>query len=169
MRTLVAVAVAALLFAVPAGASAQEDDEAAAHALYEEGREAYARGEFERARDRFRASLARYPHPAAMLSLGLAAERAGDAAEAVEQLERYLASGEVAEDAGALRARIERLRRTPVEVVVRSTPLGARVHVDGAPDASAATPATLSLSPGHHVLRLVADGYAPLDQGLEVV
>ncbi|MEZ4246792.1 MAG: PEGA domain-containing protein [Polyangiales bacterium] len=136
--------------------------------LHEEGRVAYAAGDFERARERFEASLALQESPTARLSLGLTAERLGDAAEAVRSLELYLASGAVIEDAAALRARIDRLRRTPVEVRVTSSPAGALVHVDGEADARAVTPARLALTPGHHVLRLVAPGHAPRDHGIEV-
>lgn len=146
---------------------AQPTQERDAARLHEEGRIAYAEGDFERARDRFRAALELFPYPMAMLSLGLAAERLGDAAEAVRWLEAYLASGPVS-DAMALRSRVERLRRTPVEMRVTSEPLGARILLDGADDTIAATPARLSLVPGHHVLRLVADGYETADRGIDV-
>jgi hypothetical protein len=156
-----------LLGALVARPSHAQPTERDAARLHEEGRVAYDEGDFERARDRFRAALELFPYPMAMLSLGLAAERLGDAAEAVRWLEAYLASGPVS-DATSLRARVERLRRTPVEVRVTSEPLGARILLDGAEEPVASTPARLSLVPGHHVLRLLADGYEQADRGVDV-
>jgi hypothetical protein len=64
-------------------------------------------------------------------------------------------------------ARQRALAATPADLVLTTTPPGARVNVSGV-DLRAPTPITLKLAPGRHVVRVTLDGYAPQQLELNV-
>jgi hypothetical protein len=64
-------------------------------------------------------------------------------------------------------ARQRALAATPADLVLTTTPPGARVNVSGV-DLRAPTPITLKLAPGRHVVRVTLDGYEPQQFELNV-
>jgi tetratricopeptide (TPR) repeat protein len=88
--------------------SSAEDREA--RALFEAGVEAYNAARYDRALDYFRRAHELSRRPQLLYNLGLAADRLGSAAVAIEAYERYLRELPNAAERDAVLERIERLR-----------------------------------------------------------
>lgn len=146
----------ALCFALPA--AAQEDEaEARARTLFEQGFEAGQRGHWEEAADLFRRSREVLDRPSTMYNLALALSHTGESRAAVETLDEYFAAARPddarMEDARTLRERLEpRIARLRLTVV----PADANVEVDG----RATSSREIVLDPGPHTIVVAADGYA---------
>lgn len=69
--------------------------------------------------------------------------------------------------ASALRARLEAVTIEPARFIIRSRPVGAAVHIDGAPVGR--TPLDHELAAGRHKLELSADRYGPLERTVTAV
>lgn len=137
------------------------------------GRDLYFAGNYSAAAAEFRGALAMFPtSPKLAFNLARSEERAGRLAEAVEAYEIYL-KGDIPPDdrtvvlklVESLKARI--LAEWP-EVLIHTTPQGARVHVDEASEPVATTPARLRQKPGPHVVVLRLTGYADHEAAFEL-
>jgi len=129
-------------------------------ALYEEGKYAEALVEFQAAYDA-------KPHPVVLKSIAECQAQSGDIPAAIATLEKYLLDPE-ATDKPEIEARIEELKRTPINVEITSDPAGAKIEVAGV-DTGKVTPATLELNPGEYAVRLTAEGMAPVQENINVV
>jgi TolA-binding protein len=84
-----------------------------AAALYTEGTELFVQGKHAKAKDRFKEAIALDPrHAAAHRGLGLVYQAMGRAESAIHEFERYLRRSPSAGDAGAIQARIAKLKET---------------------------------------------------------
>lgn len=68
--------------------------------------------------------------------------------------------------ASTLRARVEALSRAPARFVLRTTPAGASVWIDG--KVMGTTPLDLSLRAGEHTMNIEREGYSPLRRTFSV-
>lgn len=114
-RRWLAALVALAVGAAPLGDVAAQPDPAAqrrarAGELTDDGLAAYARGDGEAALAAFRAAYELVPNNALLLNLGLAAERAGQPATAIDYFERFLAVAPADGHAPEVRVRIAALR-----------------------------------------------------------
>jgi hypothetical protein len=98
-------------------------------------------------------------------------DQMGHVPAALAAFERVLASPEKSqlgpEKLTNAEVRQRALAATPADLVLTTTPPGARVNVSGV-DLRAPTPITLKLAPGRHVVRVTLDGYAPQQIELNV-
>ncbi|MCA9541250.1 MAG: PEGA domain-containing protein, partial [Myxococcales bacterium] len=105
-----------------------------------------------------------HPDPGLIANLGLVYERLGQYGDAADSFERYLASDPPEAKRIAAEAALARLRP---EGVITSTPPGATVQLDDAPESVGNTPLRLRLTAGAHAARLTYFGYAPADAPIE--
>jgi tetratricopeptide (TPR) repeat protein len=108
MRSLVAIA---LLAALPAAPASAQDARARAAQLFEESAVLYREGRFEEAAARLREARELHDEPLLSYNLARALEGIGDLEGAITAYRDYLTDAPDAEDAGAVRARIETLGR----------------------------------------------------------
>jgi len=116
---------------VPSVSTAQPRPEFSREAIeaYQQGVEAYDRGDLETAIRLFRESFEEHHgHPNALYNVGECYERLGDVEQAVAYFERYVAS-DLAEDREQVYERIGNLRNRPAVFTLRSDPTGATVTV----------------------------------------
>ncbi|MDW8363425.1 MAG: PEGA domain-containing protein [Myxococcales bacterium] len=138
-----------------------------ARQAYARGQQRFREGAYADAEAAFLEAYAAVPNPVVLLGVAEARERQGNVRGAAEALERYLAERADAPDRATVTERLERLRRTPAKVFVRSRPPGAWVHLDGTATGSV-TPTELEVAPGSHTVRLQLDGYDAWEQTFEV-
>jgi tetratricopeptide (TPR) repeat protein len=162
-----------LVIALSAVAYADPIDEARQHfqeglRFYDQGKWADAVGEFE---------AAKKLHPSAQLDYNIARayDRMGDWQHALDGYRRYIDAEAFAADASAVRTRIEELKLKlkpagpePGLVRVDSTP-SADVRVDDERgEVLGATPLSLQLPAGAHVVYLRQAGWLPISKGFTV-
>jgi hypothetical protein len=159
----VAVLGAALLLAP--GAARAAGDAATAEALFEAGRAALERGDYETACAKLRESQRLDPAAGTLMNLAACEERRGRLASAWESFRAALgllrADDErrsiVSERLAALEARLPRLEL----VLAPGAPAATRVSRDGSELGRAALGLPLPLDPGRHEVVAVADGFEP--------
>jgi tetratricopeptide (TPR) repeat protein len=157
---------ASLICLVALGPSARAEeaaDDAPWSAPHLQGMDAYQAGDHARAVEAFE-QADRLGAPASNLyNLARSYEQLGRVVDALRAYDRYLESPDIPADRRARATELrDQLAATPGRVVVRSTPEGASLEVDGQPDpGGAATPATLSLAPGPHTIAARLDGHRP--------
>lgn len=173
--------IAALVVAAPTIAWAESaDDRAQAEAHHERGLELYRANDFAGAAREFEAAQALAPAASNLFNLARCYERTGDLVRAIDALERYLAEelpadrrergeAELARLRALLEPSIPRQQSTAVSIAVVSEPSGAELYVDGRPQgAEVATPATLHLAPGEHMIEARLAGHQPESQEITV-
>jgi tetratricopeptide (TPR) repeat protein len=151
--------------AAPEGPTSQQTE--VARAAYAEGQRLFREGLFEQAQAQFEAAFAAVPNPIVLLSIAEVQERRGLVPEAVATLERYLQLRADAPDREQVSARIAQMRGRPGLLAIASEPSGAEIFVDGR-STGRRTPAEVELSPGEHIVRVVADGYEPAERSVTV-
>lgn len=174
VRTSLAVLAGAAVMAASArGLAQQEEDEAAARALFEEGRKLAASHDYERACAKFEAARKLYEGSGVLLNLADCYEHVGrtasawtefgEAAAAAERLGRPDDEAEAKRRKAALQAKLSRL----VVRVPHATP-GMVVERDGAVLDRAAWGEALPVDPGRHTVTARAPGHAPWWTTLDV-
>jgi hypothetical protein len=157
-----ALLLAIFLFAVSAGASAQEDARASARAHFSRGIELYDEGRLAQAAAEFREAYRLAPSAAVLFNVAQVEAELGHAVEAVDAYERIMTDPAVtpsmrADSEQALA--VQRRRIATLRVTVNVT--GARVAIDDV-EVGTAPLGELPVSEGEHVVTARADGYAPV-------
>lgn len=139
--------------------------------LFDEGAALYAKGQFAAAAAKFEASFAARPVPVTKFNIARSWEQAGDALKAIDAWQAWLVMSPTAaerpEAERSLKALGDRLAKLGVQALtITSLPLGARVSVDGV--AAGVVPLTVELTPTRHLLRLEAEGRAPIERSVVV-
>lgn len=152
----------------PAHAQDEEPRAVAARSLFYEGLELAKAGALQEARERFVASAAQAVTPPTLLNLAAVDARLGDFQASLATLARCetLLSG-APEARYSLRVQEMRaeIARLSAALIVESTPVEAKLRVDGEP-LSSASPVRIQLRPGAHRIELTSEGFAPLRQEL---
>ena len=143
-----------------AARSQPQTDEATPSALFQAGREAFSRGEFRTAAERFEAAYRASPHEAALYNAGVAWSSAGELARAADDLELALDThrqdpAPYLDDAGE---RLGELKRMLGYLKV-AAPLGWTVSV--AHVVQAAIPTRLHVAPGKWTVTFSSGRGAP--------
>jgi hypothetical protein len=142
-----------------------------ARAAYSAGQDAYAAGQYAAAEAHFGLADSLLPAVQAKYWRAMSLDQLGKVPAALAAFERVLASADKAQlgpdKVANAEARQRALAATPAELVLTTTPPGARVNVSGV-DLKAPTPITTRLAPGRHVLRVWLDGYEPQQLELNV-
>lgn len=135
-----------------------------ARAAYSAGQEAYAAGQYAAAEAHFGLADSLLPAVQAKYWRAMSLDQLGNVPAALAAFQLVLASPEKSqlgpEKVAHAEARQQALAATPAELVLTTTPPGARVNVSGV-EVKAPTPLTLRLAPGRHVVRVWLDGYEP--------
>ena len=142
-----------------------------ARAAYTAGQEAYAAGQYAAAEAHFGLADSLLPAVQAKYWRAMSLDQLANVPGALAAFELVLANPEKAqlgpEKLANAEARQRALAATPAELVLTTTPPGARVNVSGV-ELKAPTPLTLRLAPGRHVIRVWLDGYEPQQVELNV-
>lgn len=159
-RARTAARLAAFLFvSLFSAREARADDVEAARRDFAEGVRLYQRGDYEGARRLFKRADAEHHAPSIVYNLAVAEERALRPQAAVDTYEAYLSeAGESGEFSGAAAIAIAQIKARSTRLRIDTRPSGVRVFVDGAPLVDA-SPATLLVAGGHHVVVAQGDGW----------
>lgn len=172
MRVCVAALalVSATFGAIPTG-SAQPTAQTRARALFERGLILAEEGRRAEAAEAFRASLEIVPRASTALNLAIVLEELGRSREALLALDTVGAEGSGATDQD--RQDAERLRGTLggqlATLTLTVDPPHASLEIDGRADGSAGPTRIVVMDPGPHVLRVVAEGFAPVELNISAV
>jgi PEGA domain len=144
----------------------------AARKAYGEGEKAYAAGDFAAAFVGFSKANELVPSPQAAYWAAKSIDGQGKIEEAIAAYDALLADPEIAklgdEKTTDVRTRVGDLKAKLVgEVSVQTTPMGATVSVDGAPQPGE-TPMILKLPPGPHKLTVLAAGFEAKEVDVDV-
>lgn len=170
--TLATSAAFALTFGAPA-AFAQSEDQAAARALFDEGKKLMNEGQVEAACPKLEAANKLYKSAGILLNLADCHARIGKNASAWTEFGEAASVAnrtnrpEDAEEALRRKAELEPLLSYLV-INVAAPVDGLSVLRDGAPIAQAAWGARLPIDPGVHELRAEAPGHEPWSQSIDV-
>jgi hypothetical protein len=135
---------------------AHADDSDGARRDFTEGVRLLQLGDFEGARRLFKRADAAHHAPSVVYNLGLVEERLGHAQAAVDAYEAYVAeAGDTGELSAAAAVALAQVRARSTRMRIGTSPLGARIFVDGNALPEAAPTAWL-VTAGHHVI--VAQG-----------
>ncbi|WP_164856290.1 PEGA domain-containing protein [Lujinxingia sediminis] len=142
--------------------------------LIDAGSAAYDDGLFQQAADSFHQAYELVPLPDFLYRLGLAYERLGEDARAVEYYRSFLNQVPQAEERGRIESTIEVIERrlaarakTAVEVITR--PEGARVYVDSKESGMrGVTPIDLNVEAGSYTLFIELEGYESVEERVQV-
>jgi len=144
-------------------------------ALLASGEKKFKANDFAGALADFEASSTAKGSPEADRFIGQSHDNLGHFPEAVIAYERFLANvpASMKTQGDGTKKRVEAIKAMPGKVHVETTPPGAQITVDAAASTSPAahpspTPTDLDLAPGHHTLKIVAEGYAPADKEIDV-
>nr|MDQ3037326.1 hypothetical protein [Myxococcota bacterium] len=161
----------------PAPAEASPDEEAApdphtaeARALFETGRALADEHRWQEALERFRRSLELVDRPSTRFNLGASLYALERHAEAISELEHYLASADPALESATIteaRTMLDQARAAIGELTIHLLPEDATVRVDGQP-LEGGERRTIALDPGPHVLRVDAADHRPLLEEIHV-
>jgi tetratricopeptide (TPR) repeat protein len=122
----------ALAFVSTVAEAQGAQDRAAAHAAYGRGQELFREGRYAEAEVAFEEAYGLIPLPVVLLSIAESRQRQEDIPGAVEALERYLQQAPpTARDRAEIEGRVAELRQRPATLVIRTTPTGASISVDG--------------------------------------
>ncbi|MFY3746206.1 PEGA domain-containing protein [Anaeromyxobacter sp. Red801] len=154
---------------IPAAARADDVAEASAH--FRKGSALYQQRQWRAAIAEFEAAYRLKPHGAIHFNVARCREQLEEWPGALRSYTDYLREVPDARDRAAVRAtigRIEaRLAAAGVQaLLVYTDPPGAEVRIDGRPRGT--TPFHLTLPPGPYALALALEGYAPVEQAVEV-
>lgn len=147
--------------------------------LLASGEKKFKAADFTGALADFEAASAAKPSPEADRFIALTHDKLGQFAEAVTAYERFLGNVPPAMKAQAdeFKGRVDAIRAMPGKVHVDVVPAGAHLVVDAptatgesgaSPAPSISAPADLELKPGHHTVRVVADGFENAEKAIDV-
>jgi PEGA domain len=143
--------------------------------LMASGEKKFKAGDFAGALADFEAANTAKASPEADRFIGLSHDNLGRFPEAVIAYERFLANppASMKTQAEETKKRVEAIKQMPGKVHVETTPPGAQITVDAAATTTPSpspnpTPIDLALAPGHHTLRIVAEGYTPVAKEIDV-
>jgi hypothetical protein len=174
---------AVLCTALPAGVCAQaptpspsnqgggDDQEARARAktLFEGGVAAYEAGRYEEALASFQEAFRVRPHPLVRVNIANCYDKLGKPLEALFHFEQFTAADVgTPEQRKEVSAAVERLRKQVGQVIVRVTPDGAMVTIDGGEQRRTPIVDALSLTSGKHEIEVKLDGYQTVRRSLQV-
>ncbi len=171
MARWIALIVASFLWLLAGAARA---DKAAATALFEEGRERMAAGDFAAACEKFAASHAEDASVGALLNLARCRERQGRVATAwavyseAAAFAARLGDGERARIARELASDLERNGLPTLTIRVTAPPGGLTISRNGEPVARGSWGSALPVDPGTYTLEATAPGHAPWSQRVSV-
>ncbi len=175
MRLLCALLVLSLAPpATAAGRSLEAGAPAAANQRYNIGIRLYRAGNYAEAAREFRVAQSLYPASNKLaFNLGRALERSGDLSGAIEQYEAYLARASEAKERDEVIAIIAALKAELADragtLRISSDPAGASIYLDDDLETPRGrTPLSLHLRPGHHSVRLWAEGFVAADREVEL-
>jgi serine/threonine-protein kinase len=155
-----------------AAAARAQDNSGAAHALFDEAKRLYDKGDFAAACAKFRASLDLENGLGTRLALATCYERAGRTASAWAEFRDAAAMAGRAGGAEAAREKFARDHAAALEGrlvrLVINAPAGVLVKRDGAPVPIASLAIAVPVDPGLHDLTASADGYEPWSQKVTV-
>jgi len=138
---------------------AHADDAEVAKRDFSEGVRLLQLGDFEGARRLFKKADAEHHAPSVVYNLGLVEERLGHVQAAVDAYEAYVAeAGDVGDLSAAAAVALAQVRARSTRVRIGTSPLGARIFVDGSALPEPAPTAWL-ISAGHHVIVAQGDGW----------
>jgi tetratricopeptide (TPR) repeat protein len=145
----------------------------AARKAYGAGEKAYDKGDYAAAFDHFKKANELIPSPHAEYWMGMTLYKQGKNAEAVTQLEKFLAHPGAAkvgdERLGEAKKALEELQaKLGGELNLVTTPAGATVMVDGQAQ-KGETPMVLKLKPGAHKVAITSSGYETKEMEVNVV
>jgi tetratricopeptide (TPR) repeat protein len=150
-----------------AALAATPQEKARARELYGKGQQLFREGSYQEAERAFEEAYRVVPNAVVLLSIAECQTRTEQYQRAIDSLEAYLREKPDAKDRAEVSSQIETLRAKPATLTVQSDVPGASILVDET-DSNRATPAELSLSPGHHVIGLLKDGYQHAEQGVDL-
>jgi hypothetical protein len=160
------------LVLVSAPAARAQDNTAAAHALFDEGKRLYDKGDFAAACPKFRASLDLENGLGTRLALATCYERAGRTASAWAEFRDAAAMAGRAGGAEAAREDFARKHAADLEPklvrLVINAPAGVQVKRDGGLVPIASLAIAVPVDPGLHDISASADGYEPWSQRVTV-
>src|SRR5882672_7907467 len=150
-RSALALLVALSPVLVPVSAFAQADEAAtkAARARFQEGVQAYDKGQYEQARLAFTQAYALRKHPAVLLNLAQSDLKSGHTMEAIKYFQQYLR--EATQATPAQRSDAEKGladARTKIGRLEISAPTGSEITVDGAVVGTAPLADPIDVEPG---------------------
>lgn len=134
--SICALSSVALAQSVPATSSAEDPDVAEARALFERGRALAEQRRFSEAAEAFTRSLALVDRPSTSFNLAITLSTLGRHVEAIEALEHYEASANLATEGDAVveaQRMLAHARASVAEIVIDVVPADASVSIDGAP------------------------------------
>lgn len=151
--------------------AARADDVAEASAHFRKGSALYQQRQWRTAIAEFEAAYRLKPHGAIHFNVARCREQLQEWPGALRSYTDYLREVPDARDRAAVRATIGRLEARLAAagvqaLLVYTDPPGAEVRIDGRPRGT--TPFHLTLPPGPYALALALEGYAPVEQAVEV-
>jgi len=158
MHLLTSLLAAAILSIAPA-AFAERGERDLARVRYERAQALFEAGDYVAALSEFRAAYRSSPHPVVLTSQATCHERLGQHRVAEDLYQRYLRERPDAPNRAEIEGHIARIRAMPGTLQISSTPAGASVRVDGAPQPGV-TPLEAEVPPGRHVVVLELAGRA---------
>jgi hypothetical protein len=150
----------------PAAPTAKPD----AKALFASGEKKFKAGDYAGALADFDASQKEKADPQTQLYIAKSHDNLGHYAEAAAAYDQFLSAVPVKmkSDGEEAKKRVEAIRMMPGRVHVETTPAGATVGIDGQPAGVATTPTDIELPPGHHSLKVAAEGFEPATREVDV-
>jgi tetratricopeptide (TPR) repeat protein len=136
-----------LAILITAGSAFAGDREDAAKE-FDLGQQSEKAGNFTSALDHYLKSYELIPHPATAYNIASNYEKIGKARQAAQYFNTYLEQDPQADDKDKVKKKIVDLQNLPARIVVRSSPPGAQVTIDGGPQAR--EPIVVSLKGGDH-------------------
>ena len=147
-------------------AAAPAEQRAGLEALDRKGRQAYAAGRFDEADRAFSEAYALRPIAVFLLLAAESRQQAAKGGAAIEALQIYLKAHAPPWEKEDLERRLALLRAQPATLMLRSTPEGASVSLDGK-ELGRVTPLRIPLETGKHALELKLRGYLPATREFE--
>ncbi len=136
------------------------------------GKQAYDAGEFETSLTEFKRALEILEHPDFVYRLALTHDRLGHTKRALEQYRRFLDLAPETDDRGKVERTIaqleEELRERRPEIEITTDPEGASVRLADEDRELGRTPMTATLQPGRYTIVLDKQGYAPVEQEVDL-
>lgn len=153
-----------------ATATAQDDPRERARAHFQQGVEAYERGDYTAALEAFSEAYRLAPHPVVRVNIANAYERLGRPLEALFHFERFLSEATSAprEQRREIEAAIRRLRGLIGELELHIWPDGARVTIDGSEQRRAPLTEPVRVTSGLHTIVVELEGYESERRPIEV-
>jgi tetratricopeptide (TPR) repeat protein len=151
-----------------AAPDAPADPAARAKQLKDLGAEAFERGDDEAALDYFWRAYRTYPSPKLLFNIGLADDRLGRWADAIEAFRLFLADAPDAPAAARehAQAAVQRLEPRVGRLMIVVEPPDAELTLDGAPLALRGS--LLRVMPGAHTLAAAKAGFSPQSERLAI-